>query len=94
MASKDLHRGWGTLPPGLLSWRCPMCSVDSPVVSWKQVVVLANGHELDGRECPSCQHKSSTLSDSDQMVPVPKPEPVAVAKKKTAKKKVVRKKNG
>ena len=67
MANKDLHRGWGTLPSGLFSWTCPACHKGSPVIEWKAVLVLANGHELDGRECPSCQHKCSTLADSDLM---------------------------
>lgn len=83
MAIKDLHRGWGTLAPGMESWTCPMCALGSPVEDWKETRAVVRGNELDGRECPKCQYKSSTLADSDMMARVPK----AVVEVKRVKKK-------
>lgn len=67
MTKYDETNGWG-LVPAAKEWKCPRCSVISPVEDWKEVWPYCDccgDHE--GRECPNCEEWFDYIWDEEEL---------------------------
>lgn len=69
MAIKDVGKGWGDLNVSLSDWRCPKCIKNYPISEWNIIRGIVNGHDLEGRKCPTCEFQAFQHHETMEMVP-------------------------